>query len=96
MGEAGLFVRARGMDTEQHFRVGFAYQRRGKLHRVTKRAPRKCRNMAEAQEWALGVCLRAGYRLEAIRKEPPRPQRAASYRHLLAVIKNTIDRLINH
>jgi hypothetical protein len=84
------------MDTEQHFQVGFTYERRGKLHRVTKRAPRKCRNMAQAQEWALDVCFGKGYHLEAIRREPPRPEHAASHSHLRTVIKNTIDRLIRH
>ena len=84
------------MDTEQQFQVGFTYERRGKLHRITKPAPRRCRNMAEAQQWALGVCLDKGYRLEAIRKEPTRPEQAASHGHLRTVIKKTIGRLIEY
>jgi hypothetical protein len=81
-------------DTKPQYQVSFTYHRRGKLHHVKKAAPRKCRNMAEAQEWALGVCLGKGYRLDAIRKEPTKPEYAAAHRHLVTVIKNTIDRLI--
>jgi hypothetical protein len=84
------------MDTQPHFQVAFTYHRRGKLHHVKKAAPRKCRNMAEAQEWALGICLGKGYRLEAIRKESTKPKYAALDRHLSTVIKKTIERLIKH
>jgi len=52
--------------------------------------------MAEAQQWALGVLLDKGYRLEAIRKEPTRPEQAASHGHLRTVIKKTIGRLIEY
>jgi hypothetical protein len=52
--------------------------------------------MAEAQEWALGDCLRKGYRPEAIRKEPTKAEYAAFHRHLNAIIKNAIDGLIKH
>ena len=85
-----------GADTEPQYQVAFTYHRRGKLHHVKKAAPRSCRNMAEAQEWALGVCLGKGYRLEAIRKEPTRPEQAASHGHLQTLIKKTIGRLIEY
>jgi hypothetical protein len=45
------------METESQYQVAFTFQRGGKLHHVNKSVPRKCKNMAEAQEWALGVCL---------------------------------------
>lgn len=82
------------METESQYQVAFTFQRGGKLHHVNKPVPRKCKNMAEAQEWALGVCLAKGYRLEAIRREPTKPEHPAFYRHVSTVIKNTIDRLI--
>ena len=88
--------RTHTMGTEPQFQVGFTYQRRAKLHRVMRAAPRNCRNMAEAQQWALGVCLDKGYRLEAIRKEPPKPEYAPLHRHVSTVVRNTIDRLIGH
>jgi hypothetical protein len=82
-----------GADTEPQYQVAFTYHRRGKLQHVKKAAPRSCRNMAEAQEWALGVCLGKGYRLEAIQKAT-RPEYSA--RRVSTVIKDTIDRLIKH
>jgi hypothetical protein len=84
------------METESQYQVAFTFQRGAKLHHVNKPVPRKCKNMAEAQEWALGVCLAKGYRLEAIRKEPTRPEQAASHGHLQTLIKKTIGRLIEY